>query len=102
MTFSRWTVLAGEYGRQVLQSFGVWKAIEPKLVLAKDVRQVLTYIESGNADAGIVYASDSQASRKVRVVAVAPSGSHEPAVYPVAAVHLISAEERLAVAMARQ
>lgn len=81
------SVPAGDYGRQVLRSMGIWANAEPKLILAKDVRQVLTYIESGNADAGIVYASDAQASGKVRVVAMAPEASHDPVVYPVAVMH---------------
>jgi molybdate transport system substrate-binding protein len=55
-------------------------------VLAKDVRQVLTYVETGNVDAGLVYATDAQASSKVRVVATAPESSHDAIVYPAAVV----------------
>src|SRR5262249_38542809 len=73
-------------GRQVLQSLHVWEAVQAKLVLAKDVRQVLTYVETGNAEAGIVYSTDARESNKVRVAAVAPDGSHEAVVYPVAVV----------------
>jgi molybdate transport system substrate-binding protein len=78
------SVPAGDYGKQSLQALGVWPAIEGKLVLAKDVRQVLSYIESGDADAGIVYATDARLSTKVQVVAVAPESTHRPIVYPVA------------------
>ena len=53
-------------------------------MLGKDVRQVLTYVETGNADAGLVYATDAQTSGRVRVVAVAPDSSHDPIVYPAA------------------
>jgi molybdate transport system substrate-binding protein len=80
------SVPAGDYGRQVLQSLHLWESVQPKLVLAKDVRQVLTYVETGNAEAGIVYSTDARESGKVRVAAVAPDGSHEPVVYPVAVV----------------
>jgi molybdate transport system substrate-binding protein len=55
-------------------------------VLSKDVRQVLTYVETGNADAGLVYATDAQASGKVRVVATAPESTHDPIVYPAAVI----------------
>ena len=78
------SVPAGDYGRQVLTAQRVWDAVQPKLVLAKDVRQVLSYVETGNADAGIVYATDARESAKVRVAATAPEGSHSPVVYPVA------------------
>jgi molybdate transport system substrate-binding protein len=80
------SVPAGDYGRQVLQSLMLWQAVQGKLVLAKDVRQVLTYVETGNADAGIVYATDARLSHQVRVVATAPESTHAPVVYPVAVV----------------
>jgi molybdate transport system substrate-binding protein len=80
------SVPAGQYGQQVLESLGLWQAVQGKLVLAKDVRQVLTYVETGNADAGIVYATDARLSAKVRVVATAPESSHTPVVYPVAVI----------------
>jgi molybdate transport system substrate-binding protein len=84
------SVPAGDYGRQVLESMRLsgtltlWQALQGKLVLAKDVRQVLTYVETGNADAGIVYATDVRQSPAVRVAAVAPESSHAPVVYPIA------------------
>jgi molybdate transport system substrate-binding protein len=78
------SVPAGEYGRQVLENLNLLDAVRPKLVLAKDVRQVLSYVETGNADAGIVYATDARESRQVRIAAVAPEVSHRPVVYPAA------------------
>jgi molybdate transport system substrate-binding protein len=78
------SVPAGAYGKQVLTGLGLWSRVQPKLVLAKDVRQVLSYVETGNADAGIVYATDARQSSAVRVAAVAPESSHAPVVYPVA------------------
>jgi molybdate transport system substrate-binding protein len=80
------SVPAGDYGKQVLESLKLWQAVQGKLVLAKDVRQVLTYVETGNADAGIVYATDARLSSNVRVVATAPETSHAPVVYPVAVI----------------
>jgi molybdate transport system substrate-binding protein len=80
------SVPAGDYGRQVLRALGLWEKLQPKLVLAKDVRQVLTYVETGNADAGIVYATDARESPKVRVAEVAPENSHAPVVCPIAVI----------------
>ena len=78
------SVPAGQYGKQTLTSLQLYDDVKGKLVLGKDVRQVLTYVETGNADAGLVYATDAQISKSVRVVAAAPEGSHDPIVYPLA------------------
>ncbi|MGD0940979.1 MAG: molybdate ABC transporter substrate-binding protein [Terracidiphilus sp.] len=80
------SVPAGQYGKQTLLSLHLWDQLNAKFVLGKDVRQVLTYVETGNADAGVVYATDAQISGKVRVVATAPESTHDPIVYPVAVV----------------
>ena len=80
------SVPAGDYGQQTLQSLHLWAAVQSKLVLGKDVRQVLTYVETGNADAGIVYATDANESAKVRIVESAPEGTHTPVLYPIAVV----------------
>jgi molybdate transport system substrate-binding protein len=80
------SVPAGQYGKQTLLSFHLWEQLSAKFVLGKDARQVLTYVETGNADAGLVYATDAQASGKVRVVATAPESAHDLIVYPVAVV----------------
>ena len=78
------TVPAGMYARQTLEHMGLFAAVEKKIVYAKDVRAVLTYVETGNADAGLVYRTDALSSRKVRVVATAPADAHDPIVYPAA------------------
>jgi molybdate transport system substrate-binding protein len=78
------TVPAGMYAQQTLDHLGLLAAVKNKTVYAKDVRQVLTYVETGNADAGIVYQTDARISSQVRMVATAPADSHDPIVYPVA------------------
>nr|WP_092071244.1 molybdate ABC transporter substrate-binding protein [Dendrosporobacter quercicolus]NSL49422.1 molybdate ABC transporter substrate-binding protein [Dendrosporobacter quercicolus DSM 1736]SDM23716.1 molybdate transport system substrate-binding protein [Dendrosporobacter quercicolus] len=78
------TVPAGQYAQEVLKKLALWDTIKAKAVMAKDVRTVLTYVETGNVDAGIVYGTDAAVSEKVKVVATAPAGSHQPIVYPVA------------------
>ncbi len=77
------SVPAGQYGRETLAALRLLDRLNPKFVLAKDVRQVLTYVETGNADAGLVYATDAQTSSKIRVVVTAPESTHDPIVYPV-------------------
>lgn len=80
------TVPVGKYAKEVLTSLDLYEKIQSKLVLAKDVRQVLTYIETGNVDAGIVYRSDTYQAQDIRIVDPAPSGSHEAIVYPMAVI----------------
>ncbi|MDF9406847.1 MAG: Molybdate-binding periplasmic protein precursor [Pelotomaculum sp. PtaB.Bin013] len=80
------TVPAGKYAKEALTTLKLWDEIETKLVLAKDARQVLTYIESGNVDAGIVYRSDVLAGRDIKIVAAVPEGTHEPIIYPMAVI----------------
>jgi molybdate transport system substrate-binding protein len=78
------TVPAGKYAKDILQHLNKWDEWEKKLILAKDVRQVLAYVETGNADIGFVYASDAQASEKIQVLAVVDESLHEAIMYPAA------------------
>ncbi|MBP2662441.1 MAG: modA [Firmicutes bacterium] len=78
------TVPAGQYAEQVLQKLGLWDKLKERAVYAKDVRTVLAYTETGNVEAGIVYKTDAISSDKVKIAAVAPEGSHQPIVYPIA------------------
>jgi len=78
------TVPAGMYAQQTLEHLGLFAAVQKKVVYAKDVRAVLTYVETGNADAGLVYQTDANTSKKIRVIAIAPPDSHDPILYPVA------------------
>jgi len=77
------TVPAGKYTQEALTNLGYWDSLKPKFVFAKDVKQVLAYVETGN-DAGFVYLSDSKASEKVDVLINLPENSHEPIIYPAA------------------
>ncbi|WP_318698720.1 MULTISPECIES: molybdate ABC transporter substrate-binding protein [unclassified Roseofilum] len=78
------TVPAGQYGKEVLTQLKLYELLRPKFVLAKDARQVLFYVESGNVDAGIVYQTDAILSDKITIVATAPETDHSPILYPVA------------------
>lgn len=77
------TVPAGKYAKESLENMDIWKDIESKVVYAKDVRQVLSYVETGNVEAGIVYKTDASVSNKVEIVASADPATHTPIIYPV-------------------
>jgi molybdate transport system substrate-binding protein len=78
------SVPAGQYAEELFNNLGIFQQVKPKLVLGNNVRQVLSFVESGNADAGLVYATDAKISQQVKQVAIAPANSHSPIVYPVA------------------
>lgn len=79
-------VPVGQYSEEVLKKLDILDKIKKKVVYGNDVKEVLTWVGTGNADAGIVYATDAQVSDKVKVVAVAPRDSHKPVYYPAAVI----------------
>lgn len=88
------TVPVGRYTKQSLEAAKVWDALEPKLVFADSVRQVLDYVARGEVEAGFVYRTDAELMKdKVRVVLTARD--HAPVTYP-AAVILESKQPALA------
>ncbi|ANE47749.1 molybdenum ABC transporter substrate-binding protein [Paenibacillus swuensis] len=76
------SVPAGQYAKEALTVRKVWDPLKDKLIYAKDVRQVLTYVETGNADAGFVYKTDALASKKVKMAIHILSSVHAPISYP--------------------
>lgn len=77
------TVPAGNYAKESLEKTDIWKDVEEKVVYAKDVRQVLSYVETGNVSAGIVYKTDALVSDKIDIIASADPATHSPIIYPV-------------------
>jgi molybdate transport system substrate-binding protein len=81
------TVPAGQYAREALTRLKLWDQLQTRLALAENVRQVLDYVVRGEADAGLVYASDVAAARgEAAIAAYAPKDSHSPILYPIAVV----------------
>ena len=77
------TVPAGQYATQALKSLNLLESLKDRLVYGANVRQVLDYVERGEVDAGIVYATDARVSGdRVRVVARAGEKTHDPIEYP--------------------
>jgi molybdate transport system substrate-binding protein len=79
-------VPAGRYAQLALTRLGLWDEVAAHLVRADNVRSALVFVERGEAAAGIVYATDALATRKVQVVARFPRSSHPPIRYPAALV----------------
>lgn len=76
------SVPAGKYTKEILHKLKKWDELEDKLVRAKDVRQVLTYVETGNADIGFVYESDAVTSDKIKILSTVDESLHDPIIYP--------------------
>jgi molybdate transport system substrate-binding protein len=77
-------VPVGKYAKAALEKLGAWGAAEPKFAMTENVRAALTLVARGEAQLGIVYATDAKAEPNVKVVGVFPETSHPPIVYPVA------------------
>jgi len=80
------SVPAGQYAEEALTNLKLWDKLQPKLVQGNDVRQVLTYVEQGDVDAGIVYRTDAAMGKNIKVVADVPASSYQPVDYPIAVI----------------
>lgn len=78
------SVPAGQYGKEALESLGLWASVEDAVAQAENVRAALALVATGEAPYGIVYASDAVADENVSVVATFPETSHKPITYPAA------------------
>lgn len=79
------SVPVGRYAQSALTKLGAWDAIAPRLVRAENVRAALAYVARGEARLGIVYATDAQAEKRVKIIGTFPENSHPPIRYPIAA-----------------
>jgi molybdate transport system substrate-binding protein len=79
-------VPAGVYAKQYLQSIGIWPDIAGKVVPTGSVRLALAAVESGGADAAIVYHTDVAMAARAREAFLIPVGDGPPIVYPAAIV----------------
>ena len=78
------SVPAGKYAKEVLENTKLYDKVEGKLVLAKDVKEVLAWVQQGNAEVGFVYLSDAQGADSVEVAYTTEVDSHSPINYPIA------------------
>jgi molybdate transport system substrate-binding protein len=79
-------VPAGVYAKAYLQTLGIWPDVAPKVVPAGSVRLALSAVESGAADAAIVYHTDLATARHAKEALVVPSTEGPRIVYPAAIV----------------
>lgn len=89
------SVPVGQYSEEIFTSLGILDAVKAKANYGTDVRNVLSWVETGVVDCGVVYATDASSSDNVTVVASAPEGSCKKVIYPVG---IVKASENAAAA----
>ena len=77
-------VPAGVYARLWLQGLGLWDALAPRVVPTLHVRAALAAVESGNAEAAVVYRTDAMRSKRARIAFEVEPKQGPPIRYPVA------------------
>ncbi len=87
------SVPVGQYTQIIYENLGLWDAVKAKANLGENVRAVLAWVESGDVDCGIVYATDAASTEGVKVICEAPEGSCTPVIYPAAVVKASQQQE---------
>ena len=77
-------VPVGQYSEEIFGKLGILDQVKAKSVYGSNVRQVLSWVDTGEVDAGVVYATDAAISKGNKVICTAPEGSHKPVIYPMA------------------
>jgi molybdate transport system substrate-binding protein len=80
------TVPAGIYAKEYLNKIGIWSKVIDRLVPTENVRAALLAVELGNAEAGIVYKTDAEISKRTKVTFEVPLEEGPKISYPVAVV----------------
>jgi molybdate transport system substrate-binding protein len=81
------TVPVGQYAEESLRALGLWDRLQPKLILAENVRQALDYVARGEVDAGFVYTTDAAlGGARVREAFRPAENTYRPVIYPVAVI----------------
>jgi molybdate transport system substrate-binding protein len=77
-------VPAGRYAKEWLEAAGLWEQVRGRIAPAIDARAALAAVESGGAQAGIVYRTDAALSRRVKVVYEIPAADGPAIAYTAA------------------
>lgn len=78
------SVPAGIYAKEYLRAKKLWGKVINKTIPTENVRGALAAVESGNVDAGIVYKTDAQISKKVKIAFEVPAADGPKISYPLA------------------
>ena len=88
-------VPAGQYAKIALTNANTWDAIQNKISLGGNVTEVLSWVESGSAEVGLVYSTDATSSSKVTVLEKVNNNLLDtPVIYPVGRVNKTKHQEQ--------
>ncbi|MBQ4537152.1 MAG: molybdate ABC transporter substrate-binding protein [Lachnospiraceae bacterium] len=91
------SVPVGQYAEEIFTTLGILEAVKAKANYGSDVRTVLSWVETGAVDCGVVYATDAYTTDMVKIVCEAPEGSCKQVIYPAG---VVKASENAAAAEA--
>ncbi|MBA2869231.1 molybdate ABC transporter substrate-binding protein [Methanococcus maripaludis] len=77
------TAPVGKYAKESLTNSDLWDELEEKMVYGENVRQVLTYLETGDVDAGFVYMTDAKIAKENSIEIIATVPTVTEIIYPV-------------------
>ncbi len=78
------SVPAGEYATEAFKKASLDKQLEKKLVMAKDVRECLMYVERGEVDGAFVYRTDALLAKQAKILFTVPQELYPRVTYPAA------------------
>ena len=76
------SVPAGEYAMEAFKKAGIYKQLEKKLIMAKDVRECLMYAEREEVDGAFVYLTDALQAKKAKILFTVPQEFYSRVTYP--------------------
>jgi molybdate transport system substrate-binding protein len=76
------SVPAGRYGKQALQTLGLWHKLSGKIVYGENVRVSLSLVARQDVNAAIVYFSDAIIEPRVKIAYIFEESSHDKILYP--------------------
>jgi molybdate transport system substrate-binding protein len=86
-------VPCGQYAEETFTYLTIWDTVKSKTSFCENVKTVLSQVQNGSADAGVVYSTDVSGVSDVEIVATAPEGSHKAIVYPAAVLKTSSKQD---------
>ena len=80
------SVPVGKYAKGAITNKGMWDGLSGKMLMGENVKQVLVYVERGEADAGFVFSTDASSSKGGTIEVITSVPVTTPISYPIAMV----------------